>query len=132
MRARVLPSGNLDPLPTGSFRIERPGPRSQQGQRDTDIPEKNPVPPIPMMEEAVQKRIERNEYCGNSRPEPHEQQNAAAGASCVQENLGGRATLPDDHHCVGQQIEADNDSREQKPNARSTPRKAVKESLHAS
>jgi hypothetical protein len=64
------------------------------------------VPPIPVMEEEVRKSSENNEHCGNSRPEPYEQQYSAAGGRCVKKNMDSRAALPDGHHCLGQQIEA--------------------------
>jgi hypothetical protein len=59
-----------------------------------------------MMEEEVQKSSESDGHRGNSRPEPYEQEDSAAGGHCVKKNMDSRAALPDGHHCLGQQIEA--------------------------
>jgi hypothetical protein len=85
-----------------------------------------------MMEEAIQKGNERNADRGKSRPESCEQQNSAADGHGVKKDVNRRPALPNSQDCMGEQIETGNDTREQKPDAGSTPRKAEKESLHNS
>ena len=48
----------------------------------------------------------------------------------MEKQMGSKAALPCDRNCLNYQIGAENDTGDQEPNARSTPRKAEEKWLH--